>query len=111
MVLNVRYPDIGPYGPGTIPQSCYNEMTQAVEQQETTLMLTAIAWSVGYTGDTGVAFVTSDEPGVNIFLDGESEVVFALGEDVLFPGNDGLPFGEFLVEIIRAYYSPDAPVP
>ena len=105
MPLSVRYPDVGPYGPGTIPESCLNEMVQAVEQPETTLMLTAIAWAYGHTS---VAFVTSDEPGVRIFDDGESEAVFALGEDVFFPGDDAMPFGEFLVLIIAAYYSPDA---
>ena len=107
MPLSVRYPDVGPYGPGTIPQSCLNEMMQAVEQPETVFMLTAIAWAYGHTS---VAFVTSDDPGVRIFDDEESEVVFALGEDVFFT-DGGMPFGEFLVEIIRAYYSPDAPVP
>ena len=107
MQLNVRYPEVGQYGPGKIPLACYEEMKRVVEEPETMQLLVEIAQDVGHTG---VAFVTQDDPGVSIF-DGDSEVVFALGEDIFYPGINEAPFGILLWDIIMRCHGINAPLP
>jgi len=104
--LNVRYPDVGEYEPGSLPQACHDELRATVEEPPIAAMLAQL---VQNAGREGVAFVTSSEDGVGVMDDGESELVFAMGKDVLFPGEDEETMGAYLKSIIMRYYMEEGP--
>jgi len=101
--LNVRLPRIGELGEGTVPQKCYDELLDVVQDPATSLMLTQL---VRQLGREGVAFVTNSEDGITVFGDGDSEIVFAIGMDVL---EDEEAIGDFLKGIVRRYYIDEGP--
>jgi len=107
IALSVRYPSVGEYGSGSIPQQCQAELCSVVEKRPITIMLTQLARKAGREG---VAFVTSGEDGVSVFDDGESEIVFAIGKDVLFPEEgDTVSLGQCLEGVIMSYYTEEGP--
>lgn len=99
--MRIRYPETG------VSDARLAEMKQVVQAPETMQMLVEI---VDIAGLEGVAFVTQDDPGVIIF-DEDSDVVFALGEDVFSPGVNEAPFDVILLDIIRQFHSLNAAVP
>ena len=108
IALTVRYPSVGEYGEGSIPQDCYDELVGIVQNRPTAMMLTQL---VNHAGREGVAFVTSGEDGVSVFDDGESEIVFAIGEDVLFPEeHEVLSLGQCIKGVIMRYYVEEGPL-
>jgi len=101
--LNVRLPRIGELGEGTVPQACYDELVAIVQDPPTSVMLTQL---VRQLGREGVAFVTKGEDGITVFDDGDSEIVFAIGNDV-FEDEDTI--GDFLKGVVRRYYIDEGP--
>jgi hypothetical protein len=98
--LNVRYPDIGEYGEGSVPQACYDALCQATEDPATAVMLQQLVRKLGMEG---VAFVTHGEDGVTVLDDRKygQEIVFAVGKDFLFPADE---LAASLQQIIMRYY-------
>jgi hypothetical protein len=101
--LNVRLPQIGELGEGTVPQACYDELVAVVQDPPTSIMLTQL---VRQLGREGVAFVTNSEDGITVFDDGNSEIVFALGKDVF---EDADTICDFLKGVVRRYYIDEGP--
>jgi hypothetical protein len=99
--LNVRFPAIGEYGEGSVPQACYDALCQVTADPPTAVMLGQLVRKFGMEG---VAFVTNGEDGVTVLDDRThgQEIVFAVGKDFLFPPDE---LAASLQEIIMRYYA------
>jgi hypothetical protein len=98
--LNVRIPD-------SVPREQYEELRAMVADHPTAVMLAQIAQ---HAGRDNVAFVGCDIEGMTVIDDeSASEVVFAIGNDVMYPDSDDEPLGPCLQRLVMRHYVAQGP--
>jgi len=99
--LNIRLPSVGCQEEGRVTQAVYDELLATAQDNMTMLMLSRLA---GQAGHSTVAFVTYGEDGIGVMDDGDSELVLALGNDILYPEDPDESVSDILKGMIAHIY-------